>query len=53
MNVLLNSRNLRWDGSNYIEVAENEEEDTNQAVNDEDDEDESDADEESAVADNE
>jgi hypothetical protein len=25
MNVLLNSRNLRWDGSNYIEVAENEE----------------------------
>lgn len=55
MNILLNSKNLRWDGSNYIEVAENEEE-TNETVNDVDedvDASDSDVDEESALADNE
>ena len=54
MNILLNSKNLRWDGSNYIEVAETEEDDTNDV--DESDgasESDNDVDEESAVADNE
>jgi hypothetical protein len=51
MNVLLNSRNLKWDGSNYIEVAENEEDETNET--EEASESDSDADEESVVADNE